>query len=105
LMERYHADFRAVFGRDLEPFWTHVARVPMYSPVFGRHFRNPPLRSASWRNVRFAGNYRTFPSILSTGTALGSGIETGTAILAEHGMTTDLSESVARFRLKEMPRG
>lgn len=105
LMERYHADFRAAFGRDLEPFWTHVARVPMYSPVFGRHFRNPPIRSASWRNVRFAGNYRTFPSILSTGTALGSGIETGATILAEHGMTTDLSESVARFRLKEMPRG
>ena len=105
LLERYHADFRAVFGRDLEPFWTHVARVPMYSPVFDRHFRNPPIRSATWRNVWFAGNYRTFPSILSTGTALGSGIETGAAMLAEHGVATDLSESVARFRLKEMPRG
>jgi protoporphyrinogen oxidase len=105
LMERYHADFRAVFGHDLEPFWTHVARVPMYSPVFGRHFRNPPMRSESWRNVRFAGNYRTFPSILSTGTALGSGIETGTAMLTEHGMASDLTDSVARFRLKDMPRG
>jgi len=105
LLARYHADFRAVFGCDLEPFWTHVARVPMYSPVFGRHFRNPPIRSEAWRNVWFAGNYRTFPSILSTGTALGSGIETGTMMLAEHGMATDLSESVARFRLKEMPRG
>jgi protoporphyrinogen oxidase len=105
LLERYHADFRAVFGCDLEPFWTHVARVPMYSPVFGRHFRNPPIRSDTWRNVWFAGNYRTFPSILSTGTALGSGIETGTAMLAAHGVAADLSESVARFRLKGMPRG
>ena len=49
----------------------------MYSPVFGRSFRNPPIRSASWENVYFAGNYRTFPSIVSTGTALGSGLETG----------------------------
>ena len=105
LLERYHADFRSVFGADLEPFWTHVARVPMYSPVFGRHFRNPPIRSETWRNVWFAGNYRTFPSIVSTGTALGSGIETGTTLLAEHGVASDLSESVARFRLKEMPRG
>ena len=42
-------------------------------PCFGRSFRNPPVRSASWENVYFAGNYRTFPSIVSTGTALGSG--------------------------------
>ena len=77
LTARYLEDFRAVFGFELEPFWTHVARVPMYSPVFGRSFRNPPIRSASWDNVYFAGNYRTFPSIVSTGTALGSGVETG----------------------------
>ena len=105
LLERYRADFQAVFGSELDPFWTHIARVPMYSPVVGRHFRNPPIRSETWRNVWFAGNYRTFPSVLSTGTALGSGVETGTAILAAHGMATDLSESIARFRLKEMPRG
>jgi protoporphyrinogen oxidase len=105
LLERYHADFRAVFDRDLEPFWTHVARVPMYSPVFRRRFRNPPIRSHTWRNVWFAGNYRSFPSIVSTGTALGSGVETGTAVLAEYGVASDLHESVARFRLREMPRG
>jgi len=105
LLERYHADFRAVFGCDLEPFWTHVARVPMYSPVFRRGFRNPPIRSHTWSNVWFAGNYRPRPSIVSTGTALGSGVETAASVLAEHGMATDLGESLARFRLKEMPRG
>jgi hypothetical protein len=104
LLERYHADFRAVFGYELETFWSHVARVPMYSPVFGRHFHNPPIRSDTWRNVWFAGNYRTFPSIVSTGTALGSGIETGTAFLADLGVPTDLREAVARFRLRDMPR-
>jgi protoporphyrinogen oxidase len=105
LLKRYHADYRAVFGCDLDPYWTHVARVPMYSPVFDRNFRNPPIRSDTWHNVWFAGNYRTFPSIASTGTALGSGVETGTAMLAEHGVATDLGESIARFRLKQMPRG
>jgi protoporphyrinogen oxidase len=104
LLERYRADFRAVFGFDLEPFWTHVARVPMYSPVFGRSFRNPPLRSASWRNLYFAGNYRTFPTIVSTGTALGSGVETAGALLEDLGERTDLSAHIARFRLESMPR-
>lgn len=104
LMARYLQDFRAVFGFELEPFWTHVARVPMYSPVFGRSFRNPPPRSTSWENVYFAGNYRTFPSIVSTGTALGSGAETGRLLLEDLGRGSELSHAIARFRLRRMPR-
>jgi hypothetical protein len=105
LMARYRDDFKAVYGSELDPFWTHIARVPMYSPVFGRHYRNPPMRSSTWRNTWFAGNYRTFPSIVSTGTALGSGVETGGALLAELGRRADLGAGIARFRLKSMPRG
>jgi protoporphyrinogen oxidase len=104
LLARYHDDFRAVFGFDLEPFWTNVARVPMYSPVFGRGYRNPPLKSASWENMYFAGNYRTFPSIVSTGTALGSGLETGRAMLADLGRRSTLADEAAAFRLAAMPR-
>jgi protoporphyrinogen oxidase len=104
LLTRYREDFRAVFGFDLEPFWTHIARVPMYSPVFVRSFRNPPLRSASWENVYFAGNYRTFPSIVSTGTALGSGVTTGSSVLQALGRSTELPAAVANFRLRSMPR-
>ena len=104
LLSRYREDFRAVFGYDLEPFWTHVARVPMYSPVFGRSYRNPPIRSTSWNNVYFAGNYRTFPSIVSTGTALGSGVVAASALLQSEGRATELPGALARFRLKSMPR-
>ena len=105
LLAAYRDDFRAVFGFELEPFWTHITRVPMYSPVFLRSFRNPPLRSASWENVYFAGNYRTFPSVASTGTALGSGLETAAALLADLGAGTDLPRQAAEFRLGAMPRG
>jgi hypothetical protein len=103
-MARYRADFSAVFGGDLDPLWTRVTRVPMYSPVFYRQYRNPPIRSSTWSNVWFAGNYRTFPSIVSTGTALGSGVETGAALLAELGRSTTLADSAARFRLEAMAR-
>jgi len=104
LVSRYRDDFQAIFGFDLEPFWTNVARVPMYSPVFVRGFRNPPARSVSWENVYFAGNYRSFPSIVSTGTALGSGLETGAALLADLGLRTPLPAEAAGFRLTRMPR-
>src|SRR5206468_12960097 len=105
LLERYREDFRAVFGFDLTPYWTHIARVPMYSPVFVRQFRNPPVHSTTWTNVYFAGNYRTFPSIGSTGTALRSGLEAGDAVLGDMGSHHDLSTRAANFRLTGMPRG
>jgi protoporphyrinogen oxidase len=104
LLDRYLQDFRAVFGFPLEPFWTHVSRVPMYSPVFDRGFRNLPPRSATWRNVYFAGNYRTFPSIVSTGTALRSGLETAAITLADLGRRTTLPADAANFRLHSKPR-
>lgn len=97
LLQAYLADFEAVFGFNLDPFWTHIARVPMYSPVFTRGYRNPPLRSSTWSNVYFAGNYRTFPSVVSTGTALFSGLETAQAILADRGEATDLPARVRAF--------
>lgn len=104
LMARYRADFRQVFGFELEPIWTHVSRVPMYSPVFYRSYRNPPIHSESWRNLYFAGNYRTFPSIVSTGTALRSGLEAAEAVLKDRGQHTPLPGKAAAFRLRAMPR-
>ncbi len=105
LTARYLQDFRAVFGFALEPYWTNVTRVPMYSPILGRSFRNPPVRSRSWSNVYFAGNYRTFPSIVSTGTAMGSGVDTGRSMVEDMGGRSDLRDAIARFRLRRMPRG
>jgi hypothetical protein len=76
----------------------------MYSPIFSRGYRNPPLRSTAMSNVRFAGNYRTFPSVASTGTALHSGLECAAAMLAERDQRSDLVDAVESFRLRSMPR-
>jgi protoporphyrinogen oxidase len=97
-------DFRRLFGFDLDPFWTHLSRLPMYSPVFRRGYRNPPVRSTSTGNVYFAGNYRTFPSIASTGTALGSGVTAAAALISDHGEQSGLPQAIERFRLASMPR-
>lgn len=77
----------------------------MYSPIFCRDYRNPPLRSTSMSNVRFAGNYRTFPSGASTATALRSGLEYAAAMLAARDQRSDLVDAVKSFRLRSMPRG
>jgi len=98
LLAGYLEDFRAIFGFDLDPCWTNIARIPMYSPVFTRGYRNPPPRSSTFSNVYFAGNYRTFPSIVSTGTALLSGLETADVMLEEHGLPGGLAETARRFK-------
>jgi protoporphyrinogen oxidase len=100
IMARYHADFRALFGVDLRAKWTRLVRVPMYSPVFRARYRNPPVRSARLGNVYFTGNYRNHPCVASTGTALGSGLDTAGAILADQGMGTAVADEVRRFRFR-----
>lgn len=100
----YREDFRTIFGRELESLWGRITRLPLYSPVFVRGYRNPPLRSASWDNVYFAGNYRTFPSVASTGTALDSGLEAAAAVIEDHGGGQDPRAAARAFRLRSMPR-
>jgi protoporphyrinogen oxidase len=97
LLARYANDFERAVGARLEPTWTHVSRVAMYCPLFDAAWRNPPVRSVTFSNLYFAGNYRTFPSVASTGTALHSGIDTATALLQDLGTTTDLVGQIARF--------
>jgi hypothetical protein len=104
LIAAYLEDFRGLFEVELAPFWTNIARIPMYSPVFVRDYQNPPVRSTTWRNLYFAGNYRTFPSVASTGTALASGLETGQTILQDHAQHSELPTAVKTFRLRSMPR-
>jgi protoporphyrinogen oxidase len=103
LMAGYLDDFEKIFGQELRPRWSRVSRIPRYSPVFIPGYRNPPVRSATWRNVYFAGNYRTFPSIASTGTALWSGVEAADEILREHDLRSELPAEIERFRLRSMP--
>jgi protoporphyrinogen oxidase len=104
LWQRYHADFRKLFGFGLEPSWSHLSRIALYSPVLDRAYRNPPLRSASWRNLYFAGNYRSFPSTVTTGTALATGLEAAAALLADHGLSTPMLAAAHAFRRGAMRR-
>jgi protoporphyrinogen oxidase len=83
LLARYLDDYREVFGIDLVLDWSNLSRIPAYSPVFTPAYRNPDVRSADWENLYLTGNYRTYPSVASTGTALRAGVETGDIVVEE----------------------
>ena len=105
ILDSYLEDFRTIFKFELEPSWTHVSRIPIYSPIFDVEYANPPAKSRTWRNVYFAGVYHTFPSVASTGDALQSGLTVARAVLRDHGADTNLPDGARAFRLKRMPRG
>jgi protoporphyrinogen oxidase len=104
IWEAYLADFKQIFGFEMRPFWRHLTKLPLYSPVLVTDFENPPLKSSTWSNLYFAGNYRTFPSTVTTGTALHSGLEAADAILREHGLESEMLADAASYRLRSMPR-
>jgi protoporphyrinogen oxidase len=83
LMAHYVRDYRDVFGLTLQPDWVHLSRIRTYSPIFGPAYRNPDIRSPQWNNLYLTGNYRTYPSVASTGTALRSGLETAGKVIAD----------------------
>jgi protoporphyrinogen oxidase len=99
---RYADDFRVLMGVPLEPRWTVINRIRAYSPIFTPDYKNVPARSSRFSNLFFTGNYRTFPSITSTGTALGAGLDTAEAIDPR---ASALRDEVGAFRLRAMPRG
>ena len=82
LIKMCRSDFRHLFGRELRYSWYRISRMPFYSPVFVTSYQRPPIRSVSWENVFFAGNYRSFPSIASTGTAMRSGVDAAQSLCA-----------------------
>jgi protoporphyrinogen oxidase len=104
LIEAYSADFKRVFGMELKARWFNIARVPEYSPILYRNFQNPLPKSTHFNNVYFAGNYRTFPSIVSTGSALGSGVEVGKLILENHGQSSSVDDAMGRYVLGSKPK-
>jgi protoporphyrinogen oxidase len=105
LMDRYRADFRSLFGLDLETSWVRLSRIPLYSPVFDRGYRNPPPHSSTYANVRFAGTYRTYPSVASTGTALQSGLDCADGLLAEGAKAGGLAARARAFDAGRALRG
>ena len=77
----YLDDFERRFSVRLEPKWSHTSQIPYYSPIFVQGYTNPPVRSHHLGNLFYAGNFRTFPVLSTTGSAMGSGWEAGAAVL------------------------
>lgn len=82
VLARFADDYRQLFGHELDPQWTQVNRIRFVSAKFVTGYRNPPVASSSVAGLYFAGNYRTYPLVTSTGSAIYSGLQAADAVLS-----------------------
>ena len=82
VISRYAKDYQTLFGEPLQPSWTQVNRIRYVSAKFVTGYRNPPVQSTAVAGLYFAGNYRTYPLVTSTGSAIYSGLQAADALLS-----------------------
>ncbi len=80
LLEIYSRDFEKIFGFRLKSIWHHLTLIKNYSPKFLNGYENPQIQ-CNIKNIYFAGNYLTYPTITSTGSALESGEKAANLII------------------------
>ena len=78
--EQFLAAFEENFGVRLRSRWSHLTVIPRYTPVYAPGFCVAPTASGEHSNLFFAGSFRTFPAVATTGVALASGEEAALAL-------------------------
>lgn len=66
-------DLSNMIGRKVKFNWAIVNKLRYSSPIFDIDYKNPPIRETD--NLFFAGIYRAFPKLASTGQAIQTGKE------------------------------
>ncbi len=83
LLAIYFSDFEKIFKFKPTPVWSHLTLIKNYSPKFLKNYANPDSRS-NIKGLYFAGNYLTYPTITSTGSAFASGEKVADFIIKDY---------------------
>lgn len=83
LLEIYLDDFQKIFKFKPKPIWYRLNLIADYSPKFLKNYENMDVRSKI-PGLYFAGNYLTYPTITSTGSALASGTKAAQYVLEDY---------------------
>ena len=80
LMKIYEKEYKEIYGEELKYNWYKINRIPYVSAKFVKGYKNPKIQTKI-NNLLLAGNYRSYPSVTSTGTAIQTGIEAAELLL------------------------
>lgn len=79
LLRHYQNDYQSIYGSTLAINWYKVNRIPLVSAKYTKGYKNPSMIT-SIKGLYLCGNYMSYPSVTSTGTALETGFKVATLI-------------------------
>lgn len=82
LIARYKKEYQEIYGETLQINWYKINRIPFVSAKYVKGYKNPSHRTKI-RGLYLCGNYMSYPSVTSTGTALQTGIDASRVILED----------------------
>jgi protoporphyrinogen oxidase len=82
LLNECRSTYEAVYGEPLSINWFRVNRIPYVSAKYVRGYRNPAVRT-DIAGLYLCGNYMSYPSVTSTGTAIETGHAAARAIMED----------------------
>lgn len=74
LIKVYKKEYEEIYNEELKINWYKINRIPYVSAKFVKGYKNPKIQTKI-PNILLAGNYRSYPSVTSTGTAIQTGNE------------------------------
>lgn len=80
LLKSYKDTYKKIYGNELIINWFKINRIPFVSAKYVRGYKNPSIKT-SVNGLFLSGNFMSYPSVTSTGTAISTGIETAEFII------------------------
>lgn len=80
LLADYQRSYDAIYGGSLTVNWFKVNRIPFVSAKYVKGYRNPAARTGL-DGLYLCGNYMSYPSVTSTGTAIATGLDAARAVM------------------------
>lgn len=83
LINSYKETYKSIYQESLEISWYKINRIPYVSAKYIKGYQNPNPRTKI-NGLYLTGNFMSYPSVTSTGTAIQAGIDSSKAILEDN---------------------
>lgn len=83
LLTSYLTTYKKIYNEELHINWYKINRIPYVSAKYVKGYKNPDARTKIG-GLYLTGNYMSYPSVTSTGTAIDAGHKSAQAIITDY---------------------
>jgi hypothetical protein len=83
LLAIYKDEYKSIYKTNLNVSWYKINRIPFVSAKYIKGYKNPAIKTKI-EGLYLCGNFMSYPSVTSTGTARQTGIDAAKVIVEEN---------------------